>query len=69
MLRKSKSNSISVNQKSESSRKRQNILFGIAESEEDDQMFSDCSQQILLSSISSLKIEQRQPIYKGDDGR
>ena len=69
MLRKSKSSSKSVNKKSESSRRKQNILFGIAESEEDDQMFSDCSQQILLSSVSSLKIKQRQPIYKGDDGR
>ena len=69
MLRKSKSSSKSVNKKSESSRRKQNILFGIAESEEDDQMFSNCSQQILLSSVSSLKIKQRQPIYKGDDGR
>ena len=69
MLRKSKSNSKSINQKSESSRRKQNILFGIAESEEDHQMFSDCSQEILLSSVSSLKIKQRQPIYTGDDGR
>ena len=69
MLRKSKSNCRTANLKSESSRKRHNILFGITESQEDDLVLSDNSQKMLLSSNSSFQIQQRQPIYKGDDGR
>ena len=54
MLRKSNCDSKSANLRNESSRKKHNILFGLAESEEDDQIVSDNLYQILLSSESSL---------------